>query len=155
MTILSAIETEVNNLSSKVTFKFAATLEEANANFFDKLKPEDYPVALLLVYNPNEKDRSFGRIIQEAEINMFIVDRTQQATIDVDSLDVNPTVERMRALSTELVNRLDKNDIIEETGIESVSHVSTFEPITDAHVYGDYLTFTITFSEGLTTCVPT
>lgn len=156
MTILEAIETEVGNLSSKVTYKYAGNLEEANATMFDNIKPEEYPVCLILAFDIEDYNRENGRVQSQAEINALFLDRIEsQASIDAITSEVETSIiAPMRALTRELVNRLDQNDIIEEEGIGSVTNRNTYEALMDAHLYGNWAVFTIKFSEDITTCVP-
>lgn len=152
MTILQALETEVGNLSTGVRFVYS-TLEEANANLFDNLLTGQFPVCLILAFDIEDYDRANGRVKSQAEINALFLNRTPSATIDNTISEIDETIiSPMRALTRELVNRLDDNDIIEETGIETLVNRSVHEALMDAHLYGNWGVFTVKFSEDITTC---
>lgn len=153
--LLEVLETECSNLSRKTRFEYA-TLEEANATIFDKLASGDFPVLLILPFDIVDPDRAHGVINSEAEINAIFLDRkTSVETIDVITKDIeNEIIAPMRSLAREFVNRLDDNDIISEDGITSVTHRSTHEALTDAHLFGDWCVFTIKFTEMVPTCPP-
>jgi hypothetical protein len=152
-TLLSTIETEVAALIPKTRFEYAANLNEANNTIFDVIPNGEFPVCLVLQIDPSQKSREYGRIIMEAELTVFFLDKIAAASPDQSAIEAHPIVLAMRSLSDQFINRMDKTDIIEELGIESVSNTSTYEAIMDAHLYGNMATFTITYSEDLTTCI--
>ena len=152
MTLLSAIETEVSNLSKAVRFEYS-TLELANATIFDTLSSGQFPVCLILAFDITDSSRENGRVVSEAEVNALFLDRVPNSTIDQPIKDIDSQViAPMRDLSRELINRLDKNDIIEAEGIASVVNRSVHEPLMDCHLYGNWAVFTVKFSEDITTC---
>lgn len=151
MTILEAIHEEVANLSSKVRFEYA-TLEESNAEIFDRLLAGEFPVCLVLPFEIVDESREGGQVRSSAEINTLFLDRIEgDMNNRVYDVEIN-VIAPMRNLTRELVNLLDKNDIIDQAGIESLTHRSLHEPIMDSHLYGNQGVFTIKFSEGLSTC---
>jgi hypothetical protein len=153
MTLLEAIETEVANLSRKCRFEYAGDLNEANANIFDKLATGDFPVCLVLAFDINDSDRATTRINSEAEVNILFLDRlTSEQTIDQPTSKLESAIiAPMRALTRELVNRLDKNDIITEDGISSLVNRNTWQAIGDAHLLGNWAVIQIKFSEDIST----
>jgi hypothetical protein len=152
--LLEAMETECGNLSVKTRFEYA-TLEEANANIFDKLVNGDFPVCLVLPFNPVDT-RANGKIISSAEITAIFLDRlNNEATIDKITKEIeNQIIAPMRSLTREWINRLDENDIINEDGITETTHQSTHEGLGDAHLFGNWSTFSIKYEESLSTCPP-
>lgn len=150
MTLRDAIESEVGNLSRKVRLE-SATLEEANATIFDQILTGDFPVCLLLPFDIVDDGMKAGELSSSAELNMIFVDRyTSEGSIDQASIDIeNDIIAPMRALSRQLISRLNQSDIIFEDGISSVTHRSIHEAITDAHLYGDWAVFTIKFCENI------
>lgn len=155
-TLLATIEEEVGNLSVKVRFEYAGDLEEANATIFDKLASGDFPVCLVLAFDINDVDRAHGVINSEAELNLIFLDRlTSEQTIDYPTSKIeNQIIAPMRALTRELVNRLDDNDIIIEDGISSLVNRNTHQPLMDAHLYGNWGVCTVRFTESISTCPP-
>lgn len=156
MTILEAIETEVGNLSTKTRFEYAGDLEESNATIFDTITDGQFPVCLVLAFDIEDTGRENGRVISSAEVNtLFLHKLPGQGSIDSVTAEIETSIiAPMRALTRELVNRLDLNDIVEEDGITSVVNRNTYQALMDAHLYGNWGVFTIKFSEGITTCVP-
>lgn len=153
MTLLEAIETEVGNLSRKCRFEYAGDLNEANANIFDTIASGDFPVCLVLAFDINDNDRATTRINSEAEVNILFLDRlTAQETLDKPTSEIESSIiAPMRALTRQLVNRLDTNDIINEDGITGVVHRNTWQAIGDAHLYGNWGVMNIKFSEDVNT----
>jgi hypothetical protein len=151
-TLLETLETTCASLSRKVRVEYA-TLEEANAVILDRLKTSDFPVCLIIPFETVDGDRAHTRINSTAEVEALFLDRfTTQQTLDKSTVQIeNLFCAPMRALSREFVNRLDTTDIIHEDGISSVRHQSTFNGLTDAHLYGCWSTFTIKFSEDINT----
>lgn len=153
MTLLETIEDKVSCLPTPTRFVYS-TLEEANATIFDELLTGQFPVCLILALDIEDYSRENGLVKSQAEINALFLDRVPRETIDKPVSEVeNEVIAPMRSLSRELINRLDKSDIVEENGIESVVHRSVHEALMDAHLYGNWAVFTIKFSEDLTTCV--
>lgn len=154
MTLLEAIETEVSNLSTRVRFEYAGNLEEANATIFDQINSGEFPVCLVLAFDIVD-NRAQG-IVSDAEISVLFLDRKEgQATIDAKTSEVDTQIiAPMRAISREFFNRLEANDIIEEDGIVSVTNRNVYEPIADAHLYGNWAVATVKFTEEISLCVP-
>ena len=152
-TLLSAIEEEVGNLTTRVTFHYS-DLEESNAMIYDRLQPSDFPACLILPIDITDSEREHGKLIHTAEVNAIFLNRfTNEATIDKSISEINTQfVEPMTTLARQFINRLDENDIIEGTGIDSVVHRSTHQALFDAHLYGCWSVFTIKYYEGLSTC---
>lgn len=153
-TLLQVFETECQNLTTRTRFEYA-TLEEANASIFDKLASGDFPVLLILPFDPID-DRSSGSVKSTAEVEAIFIDRVNgQTTIDTITKEIeNTVIAPMRALTREWINRVDDSDIIDEDGITSVTHRSTHEAIMDAHLYGNWARFTIKYTEGNSLCIP-
>lgn len=153
MTLLSTLETEVGKLSRAVRFEYS-TLEMANASIFDSLLTGQFPVCLILAFDIQDNNRENGKIKSTAEVNALFLDRVPNSTIDKPIYQVeNEIIAPMRALTRELVNRLDLTDIIEEDGISELTNRSVHEALMDAHLYGNWGVFTIKFSEDIATCV--
>lgn len=155
-TLLSAMETEVGNLSTKTRFVYVGDLEEANATIFDNLASGDFPVCLILAFDIVDGDRQYGVINSTAEINALFLNRlTNEETIDKPTSYIETQIiAPMRALSREFVNRMDDNDIVHAAGISSVTNRNVFQALMDAHLYGNWAVFTISFSEEVSTCPP-
>ena len=155
-TLLSAMETEVANLSTKTRFEYAGDLEEANATIFDKLMSGDLPVCLILAFDIVDSDRQHGVINSTAEVNALFLNRlTNEETIDKPTSYIETQIiAPMRALSREFVNRLERNDIIRGAGVASVTNRNVYQALMDSHVYGNWAVFTISFSEEVSTCPP-
>jgi hypothetical protein len=154
MTILEALETEVSNLSRRVRFEYS-TLDLANATIFDQIESSNFPVCLVLAFDIQDVSRENGKVISTAEVNTLFLDRAPAESIDKPIQEIESEfVSPMRALTRELVNRLDLNDIIEEGGIESLVNRSVHEATMDAHLYGNWGVFTVRFSEDISTCLP-
>lgn len=153
-TLLETFETECANLSTKTRFEYA-TLEEANANIFDKLQAGDFPVLLILPFDTVD-DRTNGSVTSSAEIDAIFLSRyTSKETIDVITKDIeNTIIAPMRSLAREWINRVDDNDIINEDGITEDTHRSTHEPLMDSHLFGNWCHFSIKFTEGNSLCPP-
>ena len=151
-TLLETLETTCASLSRKVKVEYAS-LEEANATIFDKLKTSDFPLCLILPFDTVDGDRAHTRINSNADLDVIFLDRyTSQQTIDKTTVEIeNLFCAPMRALSREFVNRLDTTDIINEDGISSVRNRSTYEGVGDAMLYGNWATFNIKFSEDINT----
>lgn len=153
MTIHEALEQEVGNLSVKTRFEFA-DLNEANATIFDKLTSGEFPVCLVLPFDIVDDKREGISVYSTAEINTIFLDRIPQITTDLPTSQVeNDAIAPMRALTRELVNRLDRLDMMDENGIESLTNRSTHQALMDAHLYGNWGVFTVRFTEDLTTCL--
>jgi len=153
MTLLSTIENEVSLLSKKVRYVYS-TLEEANATIFDDLASGQFPVCLVLALDIQDYSRENGKVLSSAEVNTLFLDRVPRETNDLPVTEAeDKVIAPMRALNRELINRLDKTDIVEENGIESINHRSVYEGLTDSNLYGNWGTFTIKFSEDISTCV--
>lgn len=152
MTLLATLETEVSKLSKGVRFEYA-TLEEANATIFDKIAAGSFPVCLVLTFDIQDTIRENGKIKSTAEINTLFLDMVPNS-FDKPTYEIeNEVIAPMRALTRELVNRLDLTDIVEEEGISELTNRSVHEGMTDAHLYGNWGIFTMKFSEDVTTCV--
>jgi len=151
--ILQTLEDEVGNLTTPTTFKMAS-LEEGNATIFDTLGLSDFPLALCLPFDITDVPRGTS-IISSAEINIIFLNKVANDSIDNPAFDIEAEVNApMRALARQFINRLERNDIIEDEGIVSVVHRTIqSEPIGDAHLHGSWAVFTIKFNEDLTTCV--
>lgn len=157
-TILQTIEDAVGDLTTPTIFKLA-DLNEANATIFDGLT--QFPVCLVLPFDINDVSRETGRVVSEAEIQALFLTKVDNSTLDNSAYDIEANANApMRALTREFINRLDASDIVEfddggNGGIQSVNHRTIQgEPIGDAHLYGNWATFTIRFSEDLTICLP-
>lgn len=151
-TLLSEIRSIVSGLSAPVRFEYA-TLEEANANVFDKLGAGEYPVCLVIPFDIKDSKRENGRINSETDVSLFMLTRVNAGTIDSDSYKIETTViEQMRGLCREIVNALDKSDIVEEEGIAEVNNRSVHEAVMDAHLYGCWSEFKVKYSEDISTC---
>ena len=153
MTILAALETEVANLSRNTRFEYS-TLDLANATIMDQIESSEFPVCLVLAFDIQDVSRENGRVVSTAEINALFLDRSPNPSIDKPIQEIEDEfVAPMRALTRELVNRLDENDIIEASGIESLVNRSVHEGTMDSHLYGNWGVFTVRFSEDITICV--
>ncbi len=153
MTILETIQDEVSNLSTRTRFEYE-DLEAANATIFDKLQSGDFPVCLILPFDIQDVDRENGSVKSSAEINAIFLNRIPQADIDKPSLEVDQqVVASMRTLAREFINRMDDSDIIQGAGITSVVHRSVHQAIMDAHLYGSWAVFSISFTENNSVCV--
>jgi len=154
MTLLSAIETEVSNLSTSTRFLFAADREEANASIMDKVLTGEFPVCLLMAFDIQDV-RINGIVKSKSDIRIAFLTRLTQLTPDLPMAEIDEqAILPMRNLAREFINRLDKNDIISEAGIESVTYISTHGGIYDAHLYGSSCEFTVNFEEGISLCPP-
>lgn len=152
MTLLETIQDEISNLSTRTRFEYE-DLEQANANIFDKLQSGDFPVCLILPFDIKDVDRENGSVKSSAEINAIFLNRIPQADIDKPSLEVEQkVVSLMRTLAREFVNRLDDSDIIQGAGITSVVHRSVHQAVMDAHLYGSWAVFSISFTEDNSVC---
>lgn len=151
-TLIQAIETEVANLSTPTRFEFEK-LDVANGTIFDKLTVGDFPVCLLVPFNPSIRDREHPRSIMEATVEIFILSKMAGATYDRTAEDIKALIEPLHALGHELINRLDLNDVIEDEGITTVDFVDAFEAVGDATLYGPMITFNIVYSEDLNVCI--
>lgn len=153
-TLLSAIETEVSNLSTRTRFEFVADLEEANATIFDQISTGEFPVCLILAFDINDT-RANGIVKSKAEINALFLTKLDQITTDKKTTDVDlEAISPMRSIAREFINLLDENDIVTEAGIETVVHRSVHQALMDAHLYGCWSVFTVNFEEGISLCPP-
>jgi hypothetical protein len=154
MTILSAIQSEISQLSRSCKFYYE-DLDQANANIFDKISAGEFPVCLILPFDIQDVSRENGVIRSTAEVNALFLDKVAQLDPDKPSLDIeNEVVAPMRAIAREFLNRLDLNDIIDEDGITSNVNRSVHQGVSDAHLYGCWVIFTVKFTENISLCVP-
>ena len=151
-TLIQAIEQEIGNLSTATRFEFEK-LDVANAAIFDTLGTGEFPVCLLVPFNPSVKDREHPRVIMEATVELFILSSMPGATHDRTAEDIKALIEPLHVLGHELIRRLDTNDVIEDEGITTVAFVDSFEAVGDATLYGTMITFNIVYSEDLNDCI--
>ena len=151
-TLLSELERCAALLSTPVRFEYS-TLEIANATIFDQISAGEFPVCLILAFDIQDVGREGVRVKSEAEVNAIFLDSVPASTIDKPIQEIeNEIVAPMRALTRELVNKLDLSDIVEEDGISALTNRSVHEAILDAHLYGNWGVFTIKFTETTKCC---
>jgi hypothetical protein len=130
-----------------------ANLFEQNVTL-DSFKSEQYPVVVYLTEGENEEgtDKNSYNITRKVPLSLLLLDRYDAPTSDYTSIEVEPTINRMRRLAENLYYEMNKSPLsIGDGGIVKFKTVKLYGK-NDAHLYGVTFDGDWTVNTGISGC---